>query len=179
MDNHVFKITCFVPIEPLQLAKDLKALYFRSKTNGFEFQMDGTFFRIEPFQNQPRTTMKGYRIFFNCAIQTGLYLLDQTIGYKEPVVTGVECILSVDNQTTQDWIQDIRKRSTYKMTDSRGLFDKDGVGIIVVNDTVTLQLRSKHLKIVECINKIDSIREELLPNVEYDLFSLAENEDIA
>lgn len=178
-NNHVFKVTCFAPIEPSQLANVL-GIYFKTVKTGFEMNMDGTFFRIEPFQNQPRTSMKGYRIYFDCDIHAGLYLLDQTIGHMEPIVTGVECILSIANQTTQDWIRNIKMRS-YKST-GRGLFDKEGVGIIVVNNTVTLQIRSRKdqkLKVVECINKIDSIRKDLLPAVEYDLFSLPENESIA
>ncbi|KYD23143.1 hypothetical protein B4135_0966 [Caldibacillus debilis] len=58
------------------------------------------------------------------------------------------------------------------MTDPRGLFNKNGCGIIVVNDTVILQMRNRNkLKVYEALKKIDSIREELLSSVEYDLFS--------
>ncbi|WP_190284985.1 hypothetical protein [Bacillus sp. S3] len=68
------------------------------------------------------------------------------------------------------------KRPSYQMIDARGLFVKQGVGVILVNDSVTLQLRSqkgKKLIMVDAIKKIDFLREELVP-VEFDLFSFQE-----
>lgn len=177
----MFKITCFAPIEPKQLENAIKGIHFKTVKSGFEWKMDGTTFRIEPFQNQPRERMKGYRVFFDGDIHGGSYLFDLSLGCLGAEVTGVEYILEHPTMKNLDWMKQLRKRSTYQMVDVRGLFVKQSVGVILVNDSVTLQLRSrknKKLIMVDAIKKIDFIREELMP-VEYDLFSCATQEEIA
>lgn len=169
----MFKITCFAPIEPKKLGEVLKGIHFRTVKGCFEWSLDGHIFRIEPFQNQPRDSMKAYRIFFDGDITGGSYLYDLSIGCMSPIVTGVEFDLDHSNMNSSDWIDQIGKLPSYKMLDARGIFEKDGVGIIVVNNQVTLQLRSrknKKLIMLDCLKKIDSIREELTPN-RFDLFS--------
>lgn len=162
----MFKITCFAPIEPKQLEKALNGIHFRTVKNGFEWSMDGITFRIVPFQNEPRGPIKGYRVYFDGDIHGGSYLFDLSLGCLGAEVTGVEYILTYPKMDTVDWINDIRKRSTFQMVDARGLFLKHGVGVIVVNNSVTLQLHSrknKKLIMVDAIKKIDFIREELVP----------------
>lgn len=172
----MFKITCFAPIEPKQLEKALKGIHFKTVKYGFEWKMDGTTFRIEPFKNDPRGIVRGYRAYFDGDIHGGTYLFDLSLGCLGAEVTAVEYILKYPTMSSVDWLNNIRKRSSYQMIDSRGLFNKQGVGVIVVNDSVTLQLhsrKSKKLIMVDAIKKIDFIREELVP-VEYDLFSFQE-----
>ncbi|MCD4837950.1 MULTISPECIES: hypothetical protein [Neobacillus] len=78
----------------------------------------------------------------------------------------------------EDWIKDLRKKSSYKMVDPRGLFTKDNCFVVVVQNTVTIQLRSKKkpkTKNGGLSKKVDLIREELMPD-KYDLFSLSNSE---
>ncbi|RHW35954.1 hypothetical protein D1B31_17840 [Neobacillus notoginsengisoli] len=177
----MFKITCFAPVEPKQLAKALKGIHFKVVKNGFEWKMDESTFRIEPFQNQPRDSMKGYRVYFDGDIHGGFYLFDLSLGVLSAEVTGVEYILDHPEMKHSDWIKLLRNRPSYQMVDSRGMFVKQGIGVVLVNDTVILQLRSrknKKLIMVDATKKIDFIREELMP-VEFDLFSFAAQEEIA
>ncbi len=44
----MFKITCFSPVDPSKLEKALRGIHFKVVKNGFEWNMDGTTFRIEP-----------------------------------------------------------------------------------------------------------------------------------
>lgn len=177
----MFKLTCFAPVETVQLEKALKGINFKRVKNGFEWYMDGTTFRIEPFQNQPRDSMKAYRVYFNCEISGGLYLFDLSLGCMGAVITGIEYILEHPTMKHADWMKEMRKRPSYKMIDPKGLFTKEGCGVILVNDSVILQIRSKknqNLIMVDCLRKIDFIRGDLTP-VEYDLFSFADEEVIA
>lgn len=177
----MFKMTCFAPIEPRQLAEKLKGILFKTVKNGFERNLDGTTFRIEPFQNQPRDSMKAYRVYFEGSVLGGSYLFDLSLGCMGAIVTGVEYILEHPSMKQADWLKELRRRPSYQMTDSKCLFKKHDCGVIVVNNTVTLQLRSKKnqkLIMVDCLKKIDFIREDLLP-VEFDLFSFSEEEEIA
>jgi hypothetical protein len=174
----MFKITCFAPIEPGTLEKALKGVHFESTKDGFEWNMDGTSFRIEPFKSQPRDSMKGYRIYFNCDINGGSYLYDLTLGCMGAEITGIEYILEDSSIQHHDWMNDLRNRPSYRMKDSRGLFSKQDVGVILVNNTVTLQLRSRKnqkLKMWDCLKQVDFIREDLQP-VKYDLFSFNKEE---
>jgi hypothetical protein len=174
----MFKLTCFAPIEPAKLEQLLKGIHFKPVKNGLEWYMDGTIFRIEPFQNQPRESRKGYRIYFNGDIHGGTYLFDISLGCLGAEVTGIEYLLEHQNMQNEDWMKDLRKRASYKLADNRGIFNKQGVGVIVMNNSITLQLRSnknKKLKIVECLEKISVIRNELMP-IDNDLFSFSKEE---
>lgn len=177
----MYKITCFAPVGPEQLERGLKGIHFKSVKNGFEWKMDGTTFRIEPFKNQPRDSMKAYRVFFDGDIHGGAYLFDLSLGCFGAHVTGVEYTLSHPSMQNESWMKELLKRPSYQLIDSRGLFTKQNVGIVIVNNTVTLQIRSKKnykLIMVDCLKKIDFIREELKP-VEFDLFSLSAEEEIS
>lgn len=172
----MFKLTCFAPIPPEQLGSALKGLRFVTKKDGFEWYLDGHIFRIEPFKNQPRESMKGYRVFFNGEIDGGIYLFDSSLGWLEPMVTGVEFELTHHNRKTEDWIKELLNRPSYKLVDNRGLFHKGRVGVAVFNDKVTFQIRSskgKGLKLIECLKEIELLQSELKP-VEFDLFSCME-----
>lgn len=178
----MFKMTCFAPVAVNQLEKILGGIHFKTTKNGFEWYMDGTTFRIEPFQNQPRDSMKAYRIYFDGSIEGGCYLFDLSLGVMGGIITAIEYVLEEPTMKQEDWISDLRKRSSYQMVDSRGLFTKHGCGIVVVNNTVTIQLRAKKnqkLKMVDALKQVDLIREELTP-VKFDLFSfLGSDEEIA
>lgn len=174
----MFKLTCFVPMEPKQLETVLKGIHFHPLKNGLEWHMDDAVFRIEPFTNQPRGSMKAYRIYFDGDIDGGLYLFDLSMGCLGAQVTGIEYVLEHPGMNSSDWKKELRKRTSYKMVDSRGIYSKLGVNIVVVNNSVTIQLHSsknKKLKTVDCLKQVDAIREELTPVVE-DLFSFCTEE---
>jgi hypothetical protein len=174
----MFKITCFAPIEPSKLEGALRGIHFQKVKNGFEWKLDSTTFRIEPFQNQPRESMKAYRIYFDGSIEGCCYLFDLSMGAFGGIITGIEYLLEDPRMKYEDWLKDLRKKSSYKMVDPRGLFTKENCVVVVVQNTVTIQLRSKKnqkLKMVDCLKKVDLIREELMPD-KYDLFSLSNSE---
>jgi hypothetical protein len=178
----MYKLTCFAPIEPKQLELALKGITFKTVKNGFEWKMDGATFRIEPFQNQPRDSMKAYRVLYDGSdIHGGAYLFDLSLGCMGGIVTAVEYTMEHPTMKHQDWMKDLRKRKSYQMIDARGLFMKQGIGIVVVDNSITVQLRSRKnqkLILVEALRKVDFIREELCP-VEYDLFSCSLVEETA
>jgi hypothetical protein len=177
----MFKLTCFAPIEPEQLELKLKGIHFKKVKNGFEWTMDGAIFRIEPFQNQSRDSMKAYRVMFDGDIHGGAYLFDLSLGCMGGIITAVEYTLVTPNRTNQDWMRDLRKRASYEMIDARGLFMKQNIGIVVVNNSITVQLRSRKnqkLILVDALKKIEFIRDELKP-IDFDLFSFSANEEIA
>jgi hypothetical protein len=175
----MFKITCFASIEPKQLEQGLKGIHFKTIKKGFEWSMDGTVFRIEPFENQPRGSLKAYRITFNGELHGGLYLFDLAIGSLRPLVSGVEYVLEHPTKKHIDWMKELRKRPSYQMIDVRGLFMKDGVSAILSNDSLTLKLHSRknqNLILVDALKKIDIQREDLTPTEEYNLFSVLQEE---
>lgn len=173
----MYKLTCFAPVEPKQLEQALKGITFKTVKNGFEWKMDGTTFRIEPFQNQPRDSMKAYRIFYDGGdINGGAYLFDLSLGCMGGIVTAVEYTMEHPSMKQSDWMKDLRKRKSFQMIDPRGLFMKQRVGIVVVENSITIQLRSrknKKLILIDSLKTVDSIREELIP-IEFDLFSSME-----
>lgn len=165
-------------MEPKQLSTVLKGLHFHPFQNGLEWRMDDAVFRIEPFKNQPRDSMKAYRVYFDGDIDGGLYLFDLSLGCLGAQVTGIEYVLENPGMKSSDWIKELRKRPSYKMVDSRGIYSKLGANIVVVNNTVTIQLHSrknKKLKTMDCLKQIDAIREDLTP-VDFDLFSFSTEE---
>lgn len=174
----MYKITCFAPIEPEQLAKQLKAVHFKPVKKGFEWSLNGTFFRIEPFQEQPRGSLKAYRVSFNGDIPGGMYLFDLSIGCLDPMIKGVEQTITHHAMKNADWMNEIRKRPSYQMIDARGVYMKESVGVIVVNDTITYQIHSRKnntLKLLDCLRKIEVMSIDMLPN-DIDLFSYLEEE---
>lgn len=172
----MFKVTCFAPITPDKLWDGLKGLQFTKKKEGFEWYLDGHVFRIEPFKNQSRTNMKGYRVYFNGSIDGAIFLYDFALSWINPAITGIEFSLSHSNITSQDWIKDLMSRSSISTVDTKGIFKKGPIGIVVVNDEVVIQLRSSkgsQLNLLPSLKQIESIKEELKP-AEHDLFSLLE-----
>lgn len=172
----MFKVTCFAPITPEELWKGVKGLHFTKKEEGFEWYLDGHVFRIEPFKNQSRTSMKGYRVCFNGSIDGAIFLYDFALSWINPSITGIEFSLSHSTLKTRDWIKDFMSRSSFSTVDSKGIFKKGPIGIVVVNDVVTLQLRSskgKQLNLLASLKEIETVKEELKP-AEHDLFSYVE-----
>ncbi|MFC0273563.1 hypothetical protein ACFFIX_19415 [Metabacillus herbersteinensis] len=169
----MFKLTCFASITPEDLEKALKGLRFVAKKDGYEWYVDGHVFRIEPFKNQSRDSSKGYRVYFNGAIDGGIYLFDSSLGWLSPRIIGIEYELSHSKMKSTDWINDLNRRMSFQTLDIRGLFQKGRVNCVVVNDSLQLQIRTtkgKQLKLIECLKEIETLRDELLPN-DFDLFS--------
>lgn len=175
----MFKITCFASISPEDLSAALRGLRFTQKKDCFEWQLDGHFFRIEPFKNQSRESLKGYRVFFNGAIDGGLYLFDSALGWLSPSIAGVEYELSHESKNSNDWLNDLSKRSSFKCLDPRGLYMKGNTHLVVVNDKINLQIRSpkgKSLKMIKCLKEVNALRDELKP-VSFDLFSIGQERE--
>lgn len=172
----MFKVTCFAPITPEELWEGIKGLHFTKKKDGFEWYLDGHVFRIEPFKNQSRTSMKGYRVYFNGSIDGAIFLYDFAMSWINPAITGIEFSLTHSSVKNGDWIKDLISRSSISTIDTKGIFKKGPVGIVVVNDEVTLQLRSskgKQLNLLPGLKQIESVKDELKP-VEQDLFTFME-----
>ena len=177
MVKTMYKITCFAPIEPIKLEQLLKGFHFKSIKNGMEWSMDGSVFRIEPFQNQSRNSMKAYRIYFSGDIYGGAYLFDLCMGCFNPEVTGIEYLLQHPSKSSDMWNKELRNNKSIKTIDLRGIYEQDGVGIVVINDTLTLQLRSKKGKkliIVDALKQVEIVRDKLLPS-DFDLFSFTDD----
>ncbi|MEK4671093.1 hypothetical protein [Niallia sp. FSL R7-0271] len=176
----MYKLTCFIPMEPDEVEEALRGIRFTKKKDGFEWSMNGSVFRIEPFQNQSRELLKGYRVYFDGDIVGCSYLFDLSIGCLGAHVTSIDCIIEHPSKTYQDWITDLSKRPSCKMIDSKGLFVKGDIYLTIVNNSLIIQKRSRKnqkLKLIETLKQIDFIREDLSPK-EFDLFSFGE-EDIA
>jgi hypothetical protein len=177
----MYCITTFAPIVPEQLAHVLKGLRFKISRQRYEWSQEGHMFAIEPFVHQPREKEKGYRVYANGLMDGILYMFDCTIGWLEPSVNGVEYILKHPSYTKDKWQKELAKRPSFKMVDTRGIYCKDGIFVVLVGDELRIQLRpphSKKLNLLQGMRKVDSIREELQP-IEYDLFSLPVGEGIA
>lgn len=175
----VYTITCFTEITPEKLGNYLKGISFKHTKDGFEWSIDGYTFRIVPFKNQPRDSLKGYRVYFDGDMNGGTYLFNLSMGCLSPIVTGVEFVLEHEDMKTMDWIKELRKHPSFKRTDMYGIYEKNGMGLIVVNDSITIQMRSKKNKkliLIDCMRQIESIRDELKP-VDFNLFSILQ-EDI-
>ncbi|MCM3216780.1 hypothetical protein M3612_20040 [Niallia taxi] len=145
----------------------LKGIRFTKQKNGLEWRMYGSVFRIEPFQNQSRELLKGYRVYFDGDIIGGSNLC---IGAQ---VTNIVCILDYPSKTSQDWINELTSRPSCKMIDPRGLFVAGDICLTIVKDSLIIQKRSRKnqkLKLIENLKQIDFIREDLSPK-EFDLFS--------
>lgn len=175
----MFKITCFASMPPEDLFAALRGLSFVKKRDYFEWQLDGHFFRIEPFKNQSRNSLKGYRVYFNGAIDGGLYLFDSALGWLSPSIAGVEYELTHDSKDSNEWLKDLSKRPSFKCLDARGLYMKGNTHLVVVNDKINLQIRSpkgKSLKMIECLKEVNALRNELKP-VSFDLFSIGQERE--
>lgn len=174
----MYKLTCFIPMEPNEVEEALKGLRFTKMKNGFVWNMNGSIFRIEPFQNQSRELLKGYRVYFDGDIVGGSYLFDLSIGCLGAQVTNIDCIMEHPTKTSQEWINDLLKIPSCKMIDAKGLFLKGDIYLTIVNDSLIIQKRSRKnqkLKLIETLKQIDFIREDLSPK-EFDLFSFGEEE---
>ena len=173
----MYKITCFVPISPEDLETALRGMHFKCVKGSFEWSIDGTtVFKIEPFKNQPRLSQKAYRVYFNCDIAGAAYLFDTSLGYLGASITAVEYTLTDSNYKTLDWISRLNKQPKIKR-EGPGIFVKEGIGAIVVNDSVVFQLRSrknKNLILFDCIKKIEDFLQDVKPEESFDLFSCLE-----
>lgn len=177
----MYCITTFAPILPEQLAQKLKGLRFKISRQRFEWSQEGHLFAIEPFIHQPRGKEKAYRVYANGLIDGISYMFDMSLGGVSPSISGVEYVLKYPSYTNEHWQREFTKRPSFRMVDSRGIYEKDGVFFILVNDELRIQLRppkAQKLNLIQALRKVDSFREELQPK-EYDLFSLSEREGIA
>jgi hypothetical protein len=177
----MYCITTFAPILPEQLAQKLKGLRFKITRKRFEWSQEGHLFAIEPFIHQPRGKEKAYRVYANGLIDGISYMFDMSLGWVSPSISGVEYVLKYPSYDNGHWQREFAKRPSFKIVDSRGIYHKDGVLFVIVNNEVRIQLRppkAQKLNLIQALRKVDSFREELQPK-EYDLFSLSEREGIA
>ncbi|WP_078557037.1 hypothetical protein [Bacillus alkalicellulosilyticus] len=171
--QNMYKITCFAAITEEKLSNALRALRFKKTKEGYEWQLDSAIFKIIPFENQPRGKTKGFRVYFNGSIEGGIYLLDTSLGWLSPSITGVEYDMFLEYFDNREWVKNLCSRPNYKTLDTRGIFRKGPVGVVVSYEHLNLQIRAskgKQLKILDCLREVEKVREELQP-VYFDLFS--------
>lgn len=167
----MYKITCFARIDEQTFAEYLRQKGFVLGKKGYELQLDGTFFRVRPFQNQARESFKGYRIFFTCDITSGSHLFNHVFRGIDNFVTGVEYI---EKSPDIDWEKAVER---FCERTGPGIYRMGKTGICIMNDTVVLLMRSKkgkRLALMRSLEEVDSIRKKIVSSDEYDLFSLPE-----
>lgn len=167
----MYKITCFARIDEQTFAEYLRQKGFVLGKKGYELQLDGTFFRVHPFQNQARETFKGYRIFFTCDITSGSYLFNHVFNGIDSFVTGVEYM---EKSPIIDWEKAVKR---FCERTGPGIYRNDKIGICIMNDTIVLLRRSKkgkRLALLRSLEEVDSIRKKIINSVEHDLFSFPE-----
>ncbi|MFD1609815.1 hypothetical protein [Oceanobacillus luteolus] len=176
-EDRMYKITVFANIEPTVLAKNLSSIRFKvnHKNGGMYWKGEDGFFNIIPFHNQSIQLAKGYRIYTNYPISTIVYLLDGAFNWLDSKITGIEYqyLLSKPKLVL---IKEFLANPKLKVIDSRGLFSFDDMGIVIMEDKVVFQRRTKIKKIGEELRKIEDVRDRLFPST-YDLFSVFEGEN--
>ncbi|WP_026801553.1 hypothetical protein [Pontibacillus halophilus] len=175
----MYKITCFLPVSFSELCIHLRGMHFRNEKGVLVWKADGHEFKICPFTNQNESdSTHGYRVSFNGSMDGGLFLFDMALNSYKPQVKGIEYELPLGERTQHEWIKELYKWRSIETIDTRGIFRKDSIGIVVVPDHVNLQVRpkrKKNLKMVECLKEIDKLREDITPST-YDLFSIIEED---
>lgn len=170
----MYKVTCFASVASVELGESLKGFKVKAGSESIEWDMDKNYtFRIEPFKTQPYGRYKGYRTFFNCSIRGGAYLFDSAFGWTDKIISSIEYDMFLGNFNRNKCIHALMNDPSYKLIDSRGLFMKGRIIVVVLEDKINLQIRarkSKSLKLLECLTELEKFRKEFTPN-RYDLFS--------
>jgi len=174
----MFKIICFVKLPPEQLTQALKGLYFMTHGDSLVWKMDGATFQIVPFKQRLRSdTTFGYKVYFNGSIDGGGYLFDLSLGYLNPKINGIEYRALNEKFNKNDWLKMLETRKTFLPSETRGIYRKGRVGIIVLDNQLVLQIRAnknKSLKLMESLKELSSIYDELKPE-KFDLFSFSQS----
>lgn len=182
----MYKVTVFLPYSFQELVPLLKPVGFskmvRNGQDTLVLRIDGLSFVIRPLQVRGIKPY-GYHITYDGSCDGFLALFDMYIGIMNPEVTGVQYELRRENMTPSEWIKKLEEFKPVRTIDSKGIFQWGNVGIVVVPEFVNLQIRSsgpkaKHLKIVECMQEIERVRNELNPS-DFNLFSFLEEGVVA
>lgn len=176
--NHEYRLTVFVNQKEETMEKAWRSLRLKNKHNVFELMMEDTYFRITPFQNQPRSSLNGYRIAFNGTLEGCMYLLDTSFGWTTVEVTGVYCIIKDEGKSKKDWLDLLTHDLDGELVDARGLIRVNKKMVSILPEGVCIEMhapKGKQLNTYQTLKEIDSIREMITPK-EYDLFSFMEEE---
>lgn len=173
----MYKITCFCPLEPTKLESLLKGIGFSSKKDGLEWYFEDIVFRIEPFKGHSNQREKGYRVYFNGNnTMSFAYMFDLSLGTLNTTITCIEYMLREEGKNSNDWLSLLDNNPSIITIDTRGFYQKNSINIIVTNNTVVFQLRSKKntsLKLISGLKRIEELVEYIIPTT-YDLFSFEE-----
>ncbi|GLO68263.1 MULTISPECIES: hypothetical protein [Oceanobacillus] len=176
-----FNITVFTNIKPKLLFENLTSIRFKINLKSNEVYWKGEDekqFIISPFRHQNRNGLNGYRIYSNYPISTILYLFDGALGWiHELKVSGVESEVSL-TKTRKEHLNEMISHPSLQMIDTRGIFIKDDISIILLQDKIVLQRRSKLKKLNNELKKIEAAMDLLLPS-KHDLFSFLEEDEKA
>lgn len=175
----MYKVTFFMGVSPKELEEKLIPVGFQKSKGSLIWRSEGneSIFQIVPFGGHNRITSDyGYRLYFN-SLGGGLYLYDMSLSMFQPSVKGVEFNLTLE-RTKAGWQFYFKSRPSFRIVDSRGIYQKGNVGVVVVNDNhLNLQVRPKKPKGVvplnESLEEISVILEEINPT-EIDIFSFME-----
>lgn len=171
----MYKVTFFITKSPTEIEELIMPIGFKKIQGEFVWKSESSTFKIIPFSQQARGyEVYGYRAVFNTSIEGALYLLDMSIGMFKPIYKGIEFSLTI-NKTKQDWLRYFHTHQGFQTSDSRGIFIKDQVGVIVIGDNeVVLQIRPTNPKgnitLKSSLQEINSLLEEVNP-LPYDLFT--------
>lgn len=182
----MYKVTAFLHYSFQELISLLKPVGFRTmQKDGHEclvLRIDGLSFVIRSLQVRGVKPF-GYHLSYDGSCDGFLALYDMYIGIMNPEVTGVQYELRKADTTQTEWITKLKGLKPVKTIDASGIFQWGSVGIVVVPDFVNLQIRSKgpkakHLKIIECMQEIERVRDEINPS-DFNLFSFLEEGVVA
>ncbi|MFD1736210.1 hypothetical protein ACFSCX_06485 [Bacillus salitolerans] len=174
-----YRLTVFLNVHPKKLQEYLRGMNFVHQGDSLLWKVDHHEFRITPFKKYGDFQVEwAYRISFNGSIDGGMYLLDLSVGCFKPSIKAIEYTLFDESMKFEDWIREMRKRPSFLMKETKGLFQKGELNCVVIDHALILSLRKKTRKIhqvIECMKEIDKVRDDLMPN-KIDLFSFMGNE---
>lgn len=176
-EKGVFKITLFSKKDPTLLAENLTSIRFKKnpKNNDVYWEGEsGESFVISPFKRQSRNGINGYRITSTYPISTILYFIDGAFGWIDDMkISGVEYETPL-TKSKGEHLKELVSSASLDTIDSRGIFLKNDVSIVLLQDSFVLQRRSKLKKLNVELKKIESVRDLILPN-DFDLFSFMDS----
>lgn len=176
----MYRITIFSKVSPATLSKQLSTVRFKvnSKTGEVFWKGEsGQVFIIIPFKEQSRDGLNGYRIHSDYPISTIIYLFQGAFDWIGDVkVTGIEYEKPLA-KSKQEHLNDCLAIPSMQIIDGRGLFTRNDVMVVLLDDKIVLQRRVKLKKLNEELSKIEDIQDILFP-ASFDLFSFLEEERV-
>ncbi|SLL37422.1 Uncharacterised protein [Mycobacteroides abscessus subsp. abscessus] len=103
-------------------------------------------------------------------------MFDLSLGTLNTTITCIEYMLREEGKNSNDWLSLLDNSPSIITIDTRGFYQKNSINIIVTNNTVVFQLRSKKntsLKLISGLKRIEELVEYIIPTT-YDLFSFEE-----